>query len=66
MRKATKAESAFPTDDSLLKMLYVAMVDITKSGLVSSRIGASYTLNWRCISLTICRADQYQTIKGGG
>ena len=26
----TKAKSVFPTDDSLLKMLYLAMLDITK------------------------------------
>ena len=30
MRKVTKAKSVFPTDDSLLKMLYLAMIDITK------------------------------------
>ena len=30
LRKVTKAKSVFPTDDSLLKMLYLAMVDITK------------------------------------
>ena len=29
-RKVTKAKSVFPTDDSLLKMLYLAMIDITK------------------------------------
>lgn len=29
-RKVTKAKSVFPTDDSLLKMLYPAMMDITK------------------------------------
>lgn len=28
--KLTKAKSVFPTDDSLLKMLYLAMMDITK------------------------------------
>jgi hypothetical protein len=26
----TKAKSVFPTDDSLLKMLYLAMMDITR------------------------------------
>ncbi len=31
LRKVTKAKSVFPTDDSLLKMLYLAMVDITKT-----------------------------------
>ena len=30
LRKVTKAKTVFPTDDSLLKMLYLAMVDITK------------------------------------
>jgi transposase-like protein len=29
LRKVTKAKSVFPTDESLLKMLYLAMVDIT-------------------------------------
>lgn len=28
--KVTKAKSVFPTDDSLLKMLYLAIMDITK------------------------------------
>jgi transposase-like protein len=30
LRKVTKSKSVFPTDDSLLKMLYLAMMDITK------------------------------------
>ena len=30
LRKVTKAKSVFPTDDSLLKMLYLAMIGITK------------------------------------
>ena len=30
LRKVTKAKSVFPTDDSFLKMLYLAMMDITK------------------------------------
>lgn len=30
LRKVTKAKSVFPTDDSLFKMLYLAMTDITK------------------------------------
>lgn len=29
-RKVTKSKSVFPTDDSLFKMLYLAMIDITK------------------------------------
>jgi len=30
LRKVIKSKSVFPTDDSLLKMLYLAMMDITK------------------------------------
>jgi len=30
LRKITKSKSVFPTDDSLLKILYLAMMDITK------------------------------------
>ena len=30
LRKVTKSRTVFPTDDSLLKMLYLAMTDITK------------------------------------
>ena len=30
LRKVTKAKAIFPTDDALLKMLYLAMMDITK------------------------------------
>lgn len=30
LRKVTKSKTIFPTDDSLFKMLYLAMIDITK------------------------------------
>lgn len=30
LRKVTKSKTVFPTDDSLLKMLYLAIMDITK------------------------------------
>ena len=30
LRKVTKTKSVFPSDDSLLKMLYLAMMDIAK------------------------------------
>lgn len=30
LRKVTKSKSVFPTDDCLFKMLYLAMMDITK------------------------------------
>ena len=52
LRKVTKAKSVFPTDDSLLKMLYLAMIDITKSGLAGGRTGASFAPNWPFTSLS--------------
>ena len=30
LRKVTNSKTVFPSDDSLLKMLYLAMIDITK------------------------------------
>ena len=30
LRKVTKSRTAFPSDDSLLKMLYLVTMDITK------------------------------------
>jgi transposase-like protein len=37
MRKVTKSKAVFPTDESLLKMLYLAMVDVTKKWTQSRR-----------------------------
>lgn len=37
MRKVTKSKSVFPTDDSLMKMLYLAMIDVTKKWTQSRR-----------------------------
>lgn len=37
MRKVTKSKPVFPTDDSLLKMLYLAMMDVTKKWTQSRR-----------------------------
>lgn len=45
LRKVTKAKAVFPTDDSLFKMLYLAMIDITKNGRENGKIGALSTLN---------------------
>ena len=50
------AKSVFPTDDSLLKMLYLAMVDIT-------RIGASFMHSARFTSKIAC---QHNTARPGG
>ena len=40
LRKVTKATRVFPTDDSLLKMPYLAMMDITKKEPDGGRAGA--------------------------
>ncbi len=37
LRKVTKSKSIFPTDDSLLKMLYLSMIDITKKWTIRTR-----------------------------
>ncbi len=37
LRKVTKSKSIFPSDDSLLKMLYLAMIDITKKWKIRVR-----------------------------
>ena len=49
LRKVTKSKSVFPTDDSLLKMLYLAMMDITKKWT-----GVRSTLSWLSFSLIGC------------
>ena len=41
LRKVTKSRSIFPTDDALFKLLYLAMMDITKKW-----VGKSGTWNW--------------------
>ena len=48
LSKVTKSKAVFPTDDSLFKMLYLAMLDITKSGLAAGRTGRRYTLSSHC------------------
>ena len=45
LRKVTKSKSVFPTDDSLLKMLYLAMMDITKNGRDADKTGARFMPN---------------------
>ena len=43
LRKVTKSKAVFPTDDSLFKTLYLAMLDITKKWT-----GRRYTLSSHC------------------
>lgn len=49
LRKATKSKSVFPSGGSLLKMLYMAAMDITKLDRSSSGLGGRFTLSWKSI-----------------
>ena len=49
LRKVTKSKTIFPSDDSLLKMLYLAMIDITKNGQAIVRTGGRSAPSWRSI-----------------
>lgn len=53
LKKVTKSKSVFPTDDSLFKMLYLAMTDITKKWTGRRQ-------DWSCIyaQLVIYYADR--------
>lgn len=52
LRKVTKSKAVFPNDDTLLKMLYLAQVDITKNGQDGAETGAKFTLSLKFSSLT--------------
>ena len=79
LRKVTKAKSVFPTDDSLLKMLYLAMMDITKkwtgqaAGLEPDSCAAGRVLCRPYAGLTGCtpvcqgsaRCDSIAPVNGG-
>lgn len=47
LRKVTESKSVFPTDGSLFKMLYLAMIDMPKNEQADGRIGVRSMLNWR-------------------
>lgn len=53
LRKVTKAKVVFPTDDILLKMLYLAIMDI-KNGLDGGRAGVQSILGGRFILPSVC------------
>ncbi len=55
LRKVTKSKIVFPTDDSLLKMLNLAMIDITKNGQVAAMTGVKFIL-----SLSYFLKNEYQ------
>ena len=59
LKKVTKAKSVFPTDDSLFKMLYLAMKDITKNGQAAVRTGAVSTHSWLSITATESRNNTF-------
>lgn len=50
LRKVIKVKSVFPTDDSLLKMLYLAMIE--KSGRDVAKTGDKSILSWKYSLLT--------------
>ena len=47
LRKVTKSRTVFPSDDSLLKMLYLATMDITKKWTGRRRDWSRYEPSWR-------------------
>ena len=47
LRKVTKSKTVFPSDDSLLKMLYLATMDITKNGPDAAGTGPRYEPSWK-------------------
>jgi transposase-like protein len=49
LRKVTKSKSIFPSDESLLKMLYLATQDITKKWTQNMRNWALVLLNYQYI-----------------
>ena len=61
LRKVTKAKSVFPTDDSLLKMLYLAMMDITKKWTGRRQDWSLINGSRPCSLPTVCRIDRLHT-----
>lgn len=64
LRKVTKAKAVFPTDDSLLKMLYFAMMDITRkwmgrNGMVCSINICCYRMLFPYSRVLLCNDTPY-------
>ena len=53
LRKVTKSKTVFPSDDSLLKMLYLAMIDITKKWTGHRKDWGQSILSWKFSSKKI-------------
>lgn len=47
LRKVTKSKTVFPSDDSLLKMLYLATIDITKKWTGHRKDGDRSIPSWK-------------------
>lgn len=47
LRKVTKSKMVFSSDESFLKMLYLAMMDITKNEQATAKIGDRSIRSWR-------------------
>jgi transposase-like protein len=58
LRKVTKNKGVFPTDDSLLKMLYLAMMDITKKWTGKRREWGQIILSLKYSLPTDCRSSR--------
>lgn len=52
LRKATKVRLIFPADDSLLKMLHLAMIDLPINELADARAGVWSMHSDRSVSLS--------------
>ncbi|MBO4946637.1 MAG: transposase, partial [Lachnospiraceae bacterium] len=53
LRKVTKSKTVFPSDDSLLKMLYLATMDITKKWTGHRQDWGQNLKNRLCLFVTI-------------
>lgn len=64
LRKVTKSKSVFPNDDALLKMLYLAQVDITKKWTADAETEEKSTLRLKFSLRTDClnsrKTESYQ------
>jgi len=54
LRKVTESNPVFPADDALLKMLYWAMMDITKKWIRGHKDWGMSIRKWKSI---FCRQD---------
>ena len=65
LRKVTKSKSVFPTDDSLFKMLYLAMIDITKKWTGRRQDWSMIHVSWQSTSRIGCLINCFR-LEGQG